>query len=138
MRRHAAHRPVVGDDVAAVVAPQVEPGALELGIIFALDPFARGARVMLIDQEVIVHPNQEFGGIARLLLGVAQQSARHHQIAGEDRRAALADKAFAQNQRLDAAPTQLERGEGSGRATADHDRFGNQLTHTFKSRDDGA
>ena len=61
---------------------------------------------MLIDQEVIVHPDQEFGGIARLLLGIAEQPPRHHEIAGKNRCAALADESFAHDCRLDATLVQ--------------------------------
>jgi hypothetical protein len=50
---------------------------------------------MLIDQELIVILDQELGGVARVLLGIPQSTARKHEIAREDRGPALADQAFA-------------------------------------------
>ena len=61
--------------VARVIAPQVEAGLLELRVVDILDPLAAAARPVLIDQELIVVLDQELGGVARLLLGIAQAAA---------------------------------------------------------------
>ena len=92
-----------GDHVAGVVAPKIKPGLLQLRIVDALDPLAAAARPVLIDQELVVILDQELGGVARILLGVAEQPARDDQVAGEQRRAAFADQPLADDQRFDAA-----------------------------------
>ena len=123
-----------GDDVAVVVAPQIKPGFLELRVVDVLDPLAAAARPLLIDQKLVVILDQELGGVARLLLGVAEHAARQHEVAGKDRGAALADEALADDERLDAVPVQIERGIAAGcTSTDDHDFRGQDLhysTHT--------
>ena len=88
--------------LSGVVAPKIEPGLFKLRIVDVLDPLAAAARPVLIDQELIVVLDQKLGGVAGVLLGVAEQAAGDDQVAGEQRRAALADQPLADDQRLDA------------------------------------
>ena len=73
--------------------------------------------------------DQEFGGVARLLVGVAEQPAGNHQVAGEQRGAAFADEALADDERLDAALMQAERGVTAGGAAANDRHIGRQPMH---------
>ena len=75
--------PGTGDDIAVVVAPKIEAGFLELRVVDPFDPLAASARPVLVDEKLIVVLDQELGGVARLLVGVAKQLAGNHQVAGE-------------------------------------------------------
>ncbi len=57
--------------------------------------------------------DQEFSGVAGVCFTVGERPAGNHQIARKQRGAALADKAFANDERLDAALAQIK-----GRVTA--------------------
>ena len=59
---------------------------------------------------------------------VAEQPARNHQVAGEQRRAAFADQALADDERLDAAALQVERRVTAGGAAADDRHIGRQIS----------
>ena len=85
-----------------VVAPQIKPGLLQLRVVDVLDPLAASPRPVLIDQKLVVILDEELGRVARLLVGVAERAAGQHQIAGEDRGAALADQSLADDDRLNA------------------------------------
>ena len=84
---------------------------------------------MLIDQKLIVVLDQELGGVARLLVGVAEAAAGDHQVAGEQRRAALADQPFADDQRFDALLLQVERRVTTGGPAANDCDIGLQRLH---------
>src|SRR6185312_3752285 len=106
--RYASYRTRAGHDVAVVVTPEIKTELLELRIIGLLDPCATSPRPLLIDQELIVVLDQEFSGVAGVCLTVAERPAGNHQVAGEQRGPALADKAFANDERLDAALAQIK------------------------------
>ena len=129
VRRDAADLARAGDDVALLVAPQVEPRLLQLRIVDVLDPLAAAPRPVLIDQELVVILDEELGGVARLLLGVAERAARQHQVAGEDRGAALADQSLADDDGLDARAMQVERRIAAGRPAPDDRHIGIQYLH---------
>ncbi len=118
-----------GDDVALVVAPQIKTGFLEFRVVDVLDPLSAAARPVLIDQELVVVLDQELGGVAGLLLAVAEPAARDHQVAGEHRCAALADQALADDDAPDALALQVERGIAAGRATSNHHDIRRQHLH---------
>ena len=117
-----------GYDLSSVVAPKIKPSLLKLRIIGALDPLAAATRPVLIDQELIVVLDQKLRRIAGVLVGVAEQAAGDDQVAGEQRRTALADQPLADDQGLDAAALQVERRVTTRGATAhNHDIGGDRL-----------
>ena len=89
-----------------------------------LDPLSAAPRPVLIDQELVVILDQKFGRVAGVLFGVAERPAGDHQIAGKQRRPALADQPLADDQGLDAAALQVERGIAAGGASADNRDIG--------------
>src|SRR6185312_3060898 len=120
VRRDAADLAWAGDHVPGVVPPKIQACFLELRIIDALDPLAAAACPALVDQKLVVIFDEEFSCIARLLVGVAEQLARDHQISSEQRRAAFADQALAYDERGDALLVQTEGGIAARRSAADN------------------
>jgi hypothetical protein len=80
---------------------------------------AAATRPVLIDQELIVILDQKLRGIAGVLVGVAEQAAGDDQVAGEQRRTALADQPLADDQGLDAAFFQTQRSIAPGASGPD-------------------
>jgi hypothetical protein len=64
--------------------------------------------------------DEEFRRVARLLLAVAEAAAGQDEIAGEDRRAAFAHQALADDRRPDPAPVEFERRVAPRRTAAHH------------------
>ena len=109
IRRDAADLAGTGHDLTGIIAPEVEPGLLEFGIIGVLDPLAAAPRPVLIDEELVVVLDEELGGVAGILVRVAEQAAGDDQIAGKQRSATLADQSLADDQGLDSVALQVER-----------------------------
>src|SRR6185437_434522 len=101
VRGDAADFTGTGDDVAGIVAAQIKTGFFKLRVVDALDPLPAPSRPALIDKKLIVVLDQEFRGVARLLVGIAEQLAGDHEIAREQRRSAFSHEAFADDQRFD-------------------------------------
>jgi hypothetical protein len=81
--------------------------------------------------------DQELGGIARVLLGIAEQAAGDHQVSGKDGRAALADDSLGHDERFQAVPMQAQRRVGPGRAAPYDECLGSQLPHLRRGWYDG-
>ena len=127
--RDASDLAGAGDNVAVVVAPQVEPRFLQFGVINVFDPLTTRTRPTLIDQELVMILDEKLGGVARLLFGIAETAASQHQIACEDRCAALSDEAFANDRHGYAEAGKVERSIAAGRTSPHHHHIRRRYFH---------